>query len=433
MARIRNWGGTVRFRPASVQVPRGLDEVRAVVRDAAAAGRRVRVMGTGHSWSGLIETGDVLLDLRHLDTCGMVDPARLLVSVGAGVRLHALNNFLTQRQLALPNLGYISAQTAVGAVMTGTHGSGPAAVLATHVHRLTLVQADGTVRNVGPEDGDLFDAARVSLGALGVVTEMQVTAVPRFNLRQQRRRLSFADAFGPQLLSRLSRDSYQHYEWVPFTDLVVHERCDVTQKSADQPEPPSPPRAGATDWLMTRAAASAGRLLPGAVPALNRMGQGLPLFRPRTRVARSDLIFNGPMAPRYHETEYALPLETGSEAMGAYREIVERERPGLNFPVMIRFAPADELWLSQAHGRATIFINIIASPGQGFVRARRALEPLLRGLGGRPHWGKLFSATPADLARAFPTYYERFRTLMARMDPAGVFRNTLLDSLFPRG
>jgi L-gulonolactone oxidase len=283
----------------------------------------------------------------------MVDPARLLVSVGAGVRLHALYNFLTQRQLALPNLGCISAQTAVGAVMTGTHGSGPAAVLATHVHRLTLVQADGTVRNVGPEDGDLFDAARVSLGALGVVTEMQVTAVSRFNLRQQRRRLSFADAFGPQLQSRLGRDSYQHYEWVPFTDLVVHERCDVTEKSADQPEPPSPPRAGAMDWLMTRAATGVGRLLPGVVPALNRVGQGLPLFRPRTRVARSDLIFNGPMAPRYHETEYALPLETGSEAMGAYREIVERERPGLNFPVMIRFAPADDLWLSQAHGRAT--------------------------------------------------------------------------------
>ena len=432
MARIRNWGGTVQFRPASLHRPRGLDQVRSIVRDAAAAGHRVRVMGTGHSWSPLIETSDVLLDLRQLDTCGMVDPAKLLVSVGAGVRLYDLNNFLTQRQLALPNLGYISAQTAVGAVMTGTHGTGPAAMLASHVHRLTLVQADGTVRNIGPEDGDLFDAARISLGALGVVTEMQVTAVPRFNLRQQRRRLTFDDAFGTQLRSRLSKDSYQHYEWLPFTDLVMYERCDVTEKSANQPEPPSPPRGGAMDWLMTRAASNLGRFVPPLVPALNRMGQGLPLFRPRTRVGRSDLILNGPMAPRYHETEYGLPLETASEAMGAYREIVQRERPALNFPVMIRFAPADELWLSPAHGRPTIFINIIASPGQGFVRARRALEPMLRRLGGRPHWAKCFTATPADLARAYPTYYDRFRTLMARMDPAGVFRNPLLDSLFPR-
>jgi FAD/FMN-containing dehydrogenase len=433
MARIRNWGGTVRFEPAAVHLPRGLDEVRGIVRDAAAAGRRLRVLGAGHSWSPLVESSEVLLDLRHLDSCVVVDPEKRLVSVGAGVRLFALNNFLTSRQLALPNLGHVSAQTAVGAVMTGTHGSGPAAVLATRVQRLTLVQADGTVRNIGPEDGDLFDAARISLGALGVITEMHVVAVPRFNLRQQRRRLTFADAFGPQLATRLGRDSYQHYEWLPFTDLVIYQRCEVTEKSAPQPEPPSPPRADAAEWLMNHAAASAGRFLPAAVPALNRMGQGLPLFRPRTRVARSDLVLNGPIPPRYHETEYALPLEAGAEALGAYRDIVERERPALNFPVMIRFAPADELWLSLAHGRPTIFVNIIASPGRGFERARRLLEPMLRGLGGRPHWAKLFSATPADLARAYPMYYDRFRALMARMDPASMFGNTFLDSLFPRG
>ena len=212
----------------------------------------------------------------------------------------------------------------------------------------------------------------------------------------------------------------------------MYERCDVTEKSASQPEPPSPPRAGAMDWLMTRAAASLGRFVPPVVPALNRMGQGLPLFRPRTRVGRSDLILNGPMAPKYHETEYGLPLEAGSEAMGAYREIVQREpsrpelpgddplRPGRR-PVA-EPGPRPPHHLHQHHRQPRTGLRA-RPPGAGADVAQPGRPPPL---------GKLFSATPADLARAYPTYYDRFRTLMARMDPAGVFRNTLLDSLFPR-
>src|SRR5687768_13592699 len=126
MPGVRNWGGTLHFHPAAIERPGDVEQLQAVLRRADAQGRRVRVMGARHSWSPLIETNGVLLDLRRFDGLRMQGDA---VAVGAGVRLHTLNDFLDRHGRALLNLGFITAQTAVGAVMTGTHGSGPAAVL----------------------------------------------------------------------------------------------------------------------------------------------------------------------------------------------------------------------------------------------------------------------------------------------------------------
>jgi FAD/FMN-containing dehydrogenase len=431
MARFRNWGGTVSFRPASLLQPRGVDELRAILRDAAANRRRVRVAGSGHSWSPLVECPDILLDLRHFDECRVVDRDGGVAAVGAGVRLSTLNNVLADAGLALRNLGAISAQTAVGAAMTGTHGTGPSAVLATQVRRLTLVAADGSVREIGPDEADLFDAARVSLGALGVITEVQFDVVPRFHLRLERRALSFDEAFGDAMARRLTMESYQQYKWMPLTDRVMFEHAEITQATADIADRRNPPRNDPLEWASTRVAAAAGRVIPGIVPGLNRMARTLKTFRPGVWVGRSDLVLNVPMAPLYHELEYALPFDRGVEAMRRYREIIERDRPAVNFPVIVRFAGADRLWLSMAHGRPTIFINLLASPGRAFARAREAVEPMLQALDGRPHWGKLSQTTPEILGRLYPRY-DDFRRLMARLDPAGVFRNAHIDALFPR-
>ena len=430
MPRVRNWGGTVRFRPASLERPRDLDELQGVIRRAAAQGKRVRVMGAGHSWSPLVQTDGVLVDLRHFQH-RTVDE-RGMATVGAGVRLSALNDFLDERQRALPNLGFITAQTAVGAVLTGTHGSGPAAMLASQVERLSLVTAEGAIRHIGPADSELYDAARISLGALGVVTEMQFRTRPAFNLAEERQQLPFDEAFGPAMLTRLSEDSYQHYLWMPFTDFAIHVRRDVTTHPADRPPRSGPPRSSPREFLLTRGGTWLGRALPRLVPSLNRLGDDLGMMQPGRRIGRSHQVLCGPMPPIYHETEYALPLERGPQAMLAFRRIIEAERPALNFPVLVRFAAADPLWLSPALGRPTVFVNVLASPGAGFDHGRRLLEPVCKGLGGRPHWAKRFTANPAELAELYPDTHARFGTLATRMDPRGMFRNAFLDSLFPR-
>jgi hypothetical protein len=256
--------------------------------------------------------------------------------------------------------------------------------------------------------------------------------VPRFNLHEQRQRLPFDEAFGPGMLSRLTEQSYQHYLWMPYTDFAIHVRRDASSAPVTERDRSGAPRASARDWLLTRAGTLLGRALPRLVPSLNRLGDDLGIMQEGARIARSHQVLCGPLPPRYHETEYGLALERGPQAMQAFRRIVLAGRPALNFPVMVRFAPADDLWLSPAYQRPTVFVNIVASPGAGFDQGRRELEPMLKGLGGRPHLAKRFTIGAAELGRLYPQTHGRFVALAARLDRRGTFRNPFLDSLFPR-
>ncbi len=429
---IVNWGGNVRFRPGRLARPVDPSEIGLLVARAAAAGERVRVVGSRHSWAPQIETDGLLLDLGALRACTLDDDADAVIVEG-GVRLRDLNAFLASAGLALENLGYVSEQTVAGAVVTGTHGSGRGALLATAVEALTLVTADGAARSLSAgADPELFAVTRLGLGATGVVADLRLRCRPAFDLRETRTRLPFEEAFGPELAARLQRYPYAHYVWFPHVAEAVFVAREILD-APGAPSPAGPPRAGAREWLETHVGACLGGRLPRLVPALNRLGARSTLYREGSRTGRSDALLNGPLPPVYRETEYALPLERASEAMAGLRAVVERERLALNFPVTVRFAAADDIPLSPACGRDVAFISVAGSPGAPFEAARRAIEPGWKALGGRPHWAKLFDATADELARLYPDAYERVRATMSRVDPGGTFRNPFLDRLFPRG
>src|SRR5689334_11642549 len=162
----RNWAGNQRCAPAALERPRDVEEVAAAVKRAAAAGRTVRVTGSGHSFTDAVATDGTLLDLRDLHGGVEVDPATGLVTVPAGMRLHALNQVLWDAGLAMSNLGDIDVQTVAGAVSTGTHGTGQElGGLATQIRALELVTADGAVVTCSPtERAELFTSARVGVG-----------------------------------------------------------------------------------------------------------------------------------------------------------------------------------------------------------------------------------------------------------------------------
>ncbi len=306
--------------------------------------------------------------------------------------------------------------------------------MATQVVAMTLVTADGEARAVSAEsDPELFAGARVGFGAFGVIADVTLACVPAFDLEEKTTVLPFGEAFGAATIARVERNDHAQFFWLPHTDAaLLFERNRATTPPA-RPSPPGPAPIRHAENVGFGALLALGDTFPAAIPTLNRVARGA-LYKTGTRVDRSDLVLNNPLPPRYVESEYAIPIERTAEAMNALRALVEREGLRLNFPVGVRFTRGDELWMSPAYGRTSCFVGLmIAGGGPRLARAFEAFEALMKGFGGRPHWGKVFHATPAELRGMYPETYERFAALLARTDPTGLFRTPFVERHFRPG
>jgi FAD-linked oxidoreductase len=417
MKRFVNWARTASCAPAAFARPRSEDELREVLRGA----KRAKVVGGGHSWSDAACTDGVLISLDALDEVVSIDDRK--VTVEAGIRLDALNEELARRGLALGVIGSIARQSVAGAIATGTHGSGPRhGSLASLVCGLRLMLADGSVRDLAPGD-DLFDAALVSLGALGVDTRVTLACEPAFRLEELAGPVAFDEAI--ERIPRLARDeAYVKLWWLPHTDVVQIYRYRRTEE-------PATSRAfvrwfdqHVVNRIVFAAALRFSGWFPASIPRINALVRAL-YFRPTRRIARSDLALTIAMPPLHEEVEYAIPIERAAEALRGMRALIERERLRVNFVVELRFVAADRAWMSPAYGRDSAYVGAYMARAEGIDRYFAAFEREMIALGGRPHWGKQFSLGAAQLRDLCPNH-ARFRALRDSLDPGRLFDNGFL-------
>ena len=390
---------------------------RAELSEAVARGRAVRVAGAGHSFSGGVPTDGMLLSLERLDRVLDVDRASGLVRAEAGIGLHRLVRALHAHGLAFPNLGDIDVQSLAGALVTGTHGTGARlGNLASGVEAMELVLADGSEARF--DGGDELRAARVSLGALGVVTAVTLRCVPAFRLHAVDRPLPLDDVLD-SLDERV--DGNDHFELFTFP----HSRLALTRTN-NRTDAPATPRRPRREWLQDVvmdnyafwALNRAARALPRAIPRINRAA-GRAASR-RERVADSFDVFASPRLVRFEEMEYALPRARAAEAVRAAREILARHP--VSFPIELRFSAGDDALLSPAHGRDSAYVAVHVFEGMGFEAPFREVEAAMRAWGGRPHWGKRSFLGSEELAPRYPRW-EDFAAIRARLDPHGRFVN----------
>jgi len=357
------------------------------VRRAAAEGLGVRVAGSGHSFSPLVPTDDVLLSLEHVRGLESVDVGRRRATVRAGTVLHELGGLLHEHGLALHNLGDVDVQALAGALATGTHGTGrELANLSSRVVALRLVTAEGEVREVDAAQPDLLRAARVSLGALGVVTAATLELVPAYRLHERRRRPPVDEVVeGFDAATRRHR----HFEffWFPFRDLVETKTLDPTEEE------------------------------PEAVRE-----------RPYERIGWSFEVLPSVRELRFHEMEYALPAEEGAACFARLRRRMLERHADVAWPVEVRSLAPDDAFLSPAHARPTVTVSVHQDARLPHRELFADLEPLLREHGGRPHWGKVHSLGAAELAPLYPAW-DAFRAERERLDPGGRFCNRALGRL----
>jgi L-gulonolactone oxidase len=394
--------------------------------EALSGAQRVRVAGSGHSFSEIALTDGMQVSLRRFDRVLDSDGAGL-VRVQGGIRLHELGIELARRGLAMENLGDVDAQTLAGALATGTHGTGVGfRNLSSRVEGMKLVTADGALEVTG---GDELNAARVSLGALGVATEIQLRCQPLYTLRRTDERKPLQQTLDNLQELASERERFEFFAF-PYSRWALWR---TTEKTDEKPSPPSRIESFLKDVVLENGVfgmlCMAGRLVHPLIPPIDRLlGR---LAGGSTRVDLSARIYANPRLVHFTEMEYALPRAAGPEAVRAVFDLVEREKLPVLFPLEVRFGAPDDAFLSPGGGRDSCYVAVHMYRGMDFEPYFRAVEEIMRGYDGRPHWGKRHFRTEADLSGLYPDW-GRFQVVRDRLDPRRVFSNDYTDRVLGR-
>ncbi len=421
----RNWARIQTATPLQILTPASTAEVADIVLRAASDGRRVRMIGSGHSFTAAAVANDIMLTPGALNGVRTIDFEAGRITVDSGITLTQLCLALDGAGLAMTNMGDIRVQTLAGALQTGTHGTGrTSGTLAAMVTELELVLGDGSVVTVNADrDPDLFNSARVGIGAFGIVTAITLAVEPKFRLEAHEFPCDYETV--RENFDQWTND-HDHVEfyWFPHTHGCYVKHNDRTDAPAS---PPTKLSAWWEDQFLSNtvlgAACRLGRAAPGYVPIINRISS--KALSDRTYTDESWRVFTSPRSVRFSEMEYALPRENLLAALDEVKALIDEQGWRISFPVEVRAIPGDDAWLSPATGRDSGYLAFHA-----FERTDRSwfveVEKVLRAHGGRPHWGKLHTRTSEDLAPDYPQW-ERMRQVRDRVDPHRVFANEYTD------
>ncbi|KRF17314.1 FAD-linked oxidoreductase [Nocardioides sp. Soil797] len=428
MTQWRNWSGLESATPSDVLVPATTDEVAAAVTDAAERRTTVKMVGTGHSFTSISAPEGVMLRPDSLTGIVEIDRDAMTVTALAGTPLHVLNTELARLGLSLHNMGDIHEQTLAGATSTGTHGTGGLkASLSAQVSALEMVIGDGTVVHASAtENPDVLAAARLGLGALGILTRLTFDVEPLGVLLAHEQPMLWDEALA-RYDEFVAESHHCDMYWFPHTDRMQVKRNYRQDLTRDEAEPLPRFKAWLDDDFLANTAFGAinaiGNRAPSLVPRFNELSGRLLSERSYSDIPYK--VFTSPRRVVFREMEYALPREAGLSALREVRALIEASDWRISFPVEIRMTPADDLTLGTSTGRESIYLAFHVNQRTDHTAYFGGVEEILRAHDGRPHWGKVHTRTAADLAPVYPRWQE-FLDLRDRLDPQRVFTNSYL-------
>lgn len=421
-----NWGQTATCTPARVEVPESVERIQELVSAARSEGTQVKVVGTGHSFTDIACTTGIQVRLDRLTGLVDSDAQACTATVRAGTTVLACADLLDSCGLGFRNLGDIGYQTVAGAISTGTHGtSATRPSISGQVAALTLVTGTGEVLHCSADENpDVFAAARVGLGALGIITEVTLACEPAYNLETY----EYGDDWRTVVDSideLVATNEHFEFFWFPYTEVALvtrHNRTHQPRSSVNQLK----------KWFSTVVIGNylwegylrSGRRNPARIPEINRKVVGK--VEQSRRIARSDAAFTNERRVRFVEMEYNIPRAEIVPVLERIRALIDREKYAVSFPVEVRFGPAEESWLSPAYDRESAWVAVHMYQGMPYHEYFEAVQEIMNWVDGRPHWGKLHFQTAETLAQRYPRW-DDFKAVRDRLDPDRVFANNYLD------
>ena len=423
----RNWARSAAIRPQRMEFPRTVGAVARAVTAARERGMPIKAVGAGHSFTGIAVAPGALLDLTDLSGVVSVDAERARVTFLAGTRLHQIPKLLAPYGLAMANLGDIDRQSISGAISTGTHGTGVRfGGLSTQVVGVALVAGDGEMLRVNEhENADMLPAVALGLGALGILVEVTLQCVPAFLLSAVEKPEPL-DEVRASLHRRAAEADHFEFYWFPHTDSAMTKTNTRLPESA-----PRKPLGVIGGWVddtlvggaLHQAACGIAKAVPASVPAIAQAS--VRLWGDRAFTDASHKVFATSRSVRFREMEYALPASAVGAAFDRLRGLIDDEGWRVSFPVEVRFAAADDRWLSTAYDRDTAYIAVHRYWREDPSEYFEAVEQIMLAHDGRPHWGKMHTLGVADLAPRYPRFAD-FVALRDRLDPDRLFGNRYL-------
>ena len=410
--RLKNWAGNLEYSTGTVLYPKSVAEVQAAVRKHP----KLKALGTRHCFNTIADSRHAQVSLRDMNSVVSLDAGARTVTIEGGMNYGQLCPLLHEKGFALHNLASLPHISVAGAGATATHGSGVAnGNLATAIRALEIVTADGSVIELSREqDRDDFDGAVVGLGAIGVVTKVTLAVAPAFEMRQY----VFENLPLAQATDHFDGIMGAGYSVSLFTDWQGNTVNEVWVKRRVDDRSPHEPGA---DFFGAKPATRNMHPIAdlSAENCTEQMGVPGPWFE---RLPHFRMGFT-PSSGAELQAEYFVPARHAVEAIRAIHRMAPRIGPHLLISE-IRTIAADNLWMSPCYGQASVAIHFTWKPDWPAVSALLpVIERELAPFRGRPHWGKLFAASPAASYERLPA----FRQLAARLDPRGKFRNEFLD------
>ncbi|WP_235831624.1 D-arabinono-1,4-lactone oxidase [Acinetobacter rongchengensis] len=419
MNQWKNWSGYQTAQPEQLLKPQSIEQLQQLVQ----VQQKIRVVGAGHSFTPLVCTDAAMVSLDHITGVDWVNAELSQARIGAGTRLFELDQYLQPIHQALMQQGDIDQQSLAGAVSTGTHGTGiDLQSISAYVKEFELLTASGEIlRCNAQENKDIFDAGRVSLGSLGVLTKITMQNRPRYKLKEQLELCPVED-----FMDNIEhwKTQHRHIECFAFSHAkqLMLKTLDITEGEI-QPHKAQWP---SEDTLLT-VCCELVRKFPALNPQLQKL---LAVFvKPTSCVDWSSQIFPAVRETKFNEMEYQIPAELGVDCLKEVLATLKTAAFSTFFPVEFRFVKGDDIWLSPFYQRDSVSISIHQYYKQDPRLLFDVIEPILQHYQGRPHWGKMHSMSSAQLKLLYPKWHD-FMDIRDRLDPSYKFLNPYLESLF---
>ena len=425
---MKNWSGKIQWTPSKIFYPETEDAIQGVVKQAISASKKVRIIGAGHSFTPLAKTDDYLIVLDKYEGLISVDKQKHQVVAKAGTKLFALSELLFENGLAMENMGDIDRQSIAGTISTGTHGTGKnLKSISNQVIALRFINGKGEIIECSEEKNkDLFKATQVSMGTLGVITEITMQCVPAYKLKLENRKEKLSKVL-EELEDRISKNRNFEFYWFPYSDTVWSKTSNITDA------PPDKINIANTfsEYVLENYAYKLLTEFAYNFPSKNEWAskftaKSVSTF---TKVYHSHKIYATKRMVKFNEMEYNIPAASFQDVWKEIMQTVNSKKYDIHFPMEVRFVKGDDIYMSPAYKRDSAYIACHTYNKKDPKLFFAALESIFIKYGGRPHWGKMNTLTPKRIEDTYPEF-DRFLKHREDQDPGNIFISPYFKSLF---
>jgi FAD-linked oxidoreductase len=419
-----NWSGNQVCYPAERNRPRNLEALAQLLKESTG---KIRAVGAGHSFSGLVPTDETLLSMARFRGIKHINHETKEVTIGAGTRLAALGDELWENKLGMINMPDINTQALAGAIATSTHGTGQQfGSLSSYVTGLTLVTANGEILKCSAsENKDVFDAARCNIGSLGIITEITMQMRDTYYLKERSEMLPFEEAFVKMEELRLAKRHFEAFGLPHANHILIIEFDEVTKEESDARQADAVSGDAYETFKTLSNVIDTAPFLRGLIMNIAPRTVGV-----EERYGPWNKIFGNVRDIRFNEMEYTVPAEDGLACFREVLETIKEKDIDVIFPIEYRYIKEDDVWLSQFYGRPGAAISVHNFHDKPYMPYFAEMEAIFDRYQGRPHWGKLHTKTEKDFAKLYPKW-EEFKKLRHHLDPERRFINKHLEPIFP--